>query len=132
MQMRNAAILIFSSAVLVVATALVTTKIADVRSQNVNRTLQYVQGVLAYNHYKQYKEVKELVARTCYEAARERAAFYEQQELNLLAESLRPDNSRGLRDYVKERDPDVIKRVDEVRLPLHNETVTFSPCNNRN
>ncbi len=85
------------------------------------------QATLAFAHYKSYERVKLLLEQKCYEAALKDVSEMKNLQTVLLSENLRATrNDRELVEYVRLRDPDLLKAVMAGHVP--NLLAYDGPC----
>jgi len=82
------------------------------RQSNNNSGVHYVQASLAFGHYKSYGSIAALLEKKCYDAALTEAKKMRDLQVVLLAENLRATgNDPNLLEYIKLRDPELLKSV---------------------
>jgi hypothetical protein len=85
------------------------------RMQLVNRndrSLAYTKAVLAFAHYKHYADIADYLEQKCYDDAVTMARFMRDSEKSLVAANLRRTaNDPTLLEYIKFRDPELLKSV---------------------
>ena len=72
----------------------------------------YTQAVLAFAHYKTYSKIATELEKKCYDAALKDASETKEEQMALLANNLRrTGNDPTLLEYIKFRDPELLKFV---------------------
>ncbi len=102
----------------------------DISNNREARNLAFVQGVLAYNHFKEYQEIEQLVEQKCYEQAVARAKFNKDIQAKLLASYLLDTNDPNLEKYVADRDVELLKLLPSLDSK-GGSTITLAPCSPR-
>jgi hypothetical protein len=94
----------------------------------------YTQAMLAFGHYKVYGSIADYLEKKCYDAALTLAQHMRDEQVVLLADNLRrTGNDPTLLEYIKLRDPELLKSVLAGHTPeLRTETTTcLEPANGR-
>lgn len=74
--------------------------------------LYYTQALLAFAHYKMYGKIATELEKKCYDAALKDAGEMKEEQIALLADNLRrTGNDARLLEYLKLRDPELLKSV---------------------
>jgi hypothetical protein len=83
-----------------------------------NGDVRFVQATLALLHYKSYERIEALLNGKCFDDARTVAREMKKSQMVLLSENLRATgHDQELLDYVKLRDPQLLKDVLAGHLP---------------
>lgn len=78
-----------------------------------------VQATLALFHYKSYERIERLLGRKCFDDARRVAAEMSKLQVVLLSDQLRATSySEELVEYVKVRDPELLKNILAGQVPI--------------
>lgn len=81
---------------------------ATYHNGNEGRKLDVVQGVLAFNEYKDFQEIGHLLEQKCYEQALSKLKYEEGIQRMYLAEYLLKRNDPELKKYVGDRAPEFL------------------------
>ena len=74
--------------------------------------IYYVQASLAFGHYRNYGVIADLLEKKCYDDALTMARYMRDVEKSIFAENLRrAGNDPELLEYIKLRDPELLKSV---------------------
>lgn len=88
----------------------------------------YTQAMLAFGHYTSYERIKVFLERKCYDAALMDAREMQNLQMVLLADNLRgTGNDPELLEYIKARNPDLLKAILAGKIPELRSYTTTCP-----
>jgi len=91
------------------------------------RHVDFIQGVLAYNHFKEYQEIELLVEQKCYTQAFARAKFNKDTQSRLLADYLKDTKDSNLEKYVADRDAELLRTLNALPSEESGKMIV-TPC----
>lgn len=97
---------------------------ADKAAQNID----FVQGVLAFNHYRKYQEIADHINNKCYEQAYLIANNDKAKQFDLLSGYLQEVQKSSLDDYVRKRDPKLFEEAISHRSNRSERVISVAPC----
>lgn len=120
--------LVLSFATMLVATIFFIVWIVSWTTRHTNEQLATTQGVLAYNHYKDFAALEELLQRGCIERLKQEIVFRKNLERDVLIDNLHAAASDDLTQYIGQRDQALLSDVENSTPKRKTEEVAFSPC----
>jgi hypothetical protein len=97
-------------------------------SDRAEASVSFTQAMLAFGHYMTYSKIASELEKKCYDAALTDAKEMRNLQITLLADNLRASgNNQDLVDYVRLRDPDLLKAIQSGRVPEPRSYTTTCP-----
>jgi len=90
--------------------------------------IYFTQATLAFGHYTSYSRIAGLLEKKCYDAALTVAREMRNLQVVLLSDNLRAaENDPSLLEYIKSRDPDLLKSIQSGYKPELRPYATTCP-----